>query len=98
MGGHLVTVATCNLNQWVLDWEGNLNRIVESIHIAKAAGARLRVGPDESTHGILLDIGMPILHRNLRYNCRVICLDGKILLIVSLTTLAAMGIRLMVTM
>ncbi|CAP72883.1 uncharacterized protein PODANS_2_3150 [Podospora anserina S mat+] len=112
MGGHLVTVATCNLNQWVLDWEGNLNRIVESIHIAKAAGARLRVGPeleitgysaldhfheldvythslemlsillqDESTHGILLDIGMPILHRNLRYNCRVICLDGKILLI-----------------
>ncbi|KAL2130883.1 hypothetical protein VTI74DRAFT_5813 [Chaetomium olivicolor] len=24
---------------------------------------------------------MPILHRNLRYNCRVICLDGKILLI-----------------
>lgn len=45
MGGHLVTVATCNLNQWVLDWEGNLNRIVESIRIAKAAGARLRVGP-----------------------------------------------------
>ena len=36
---------------------------------------------DESTHGILLDVGVPILHRNLRYNCRVICLDGKILLI-----------------
>lgn len=36
---------------------------------------------DKSTHGILLDIGMPILHRNVRYNCRVICLDGKILLI-----------------
>ncbi|AEO56119.1 hypothetical protein MYCTH_79619 [Thermothelomyces thermophilus ATCC 42464] len=110
--GHLVTVATCSLNQWVLDWEGNLARIIESIHQAKAAGARLRVGPeleicgyssldhfheldvythslemlrqlllDKSTHGILLDIGMPILHRNLRYNCRVICLDGKILLI-----------------
>lgn len=112
MVGHLVTVATCNLNQWVLDWEGNLKRIVESIQIAKKAGARLRVGPeleisgyscldhfheldvyshslemlrrlllDESTHGILLDVGLPILHRNLRYNCRVICLDGKILLI-----------------
>ncbi|KAK4156334.1 hypothetical protein C8A00DRAFT_12721 [Chaetomidium leptoderma] len=110
--GHLVTVATCSLNQWVLDWEGNLSRIVESIRLAKAAGARLRVGPeleicgyssldhfheldlythslemlrqlllDESTHGILLDVGVPILHRNLRYNCRVICLDGKILLI-----------------
>lgn len=112
MGGHLVTVATCSLNQWVLDWEGNLGRIIESIHLAKAAGARLRVGPeleitgysaldhfheldvythslemlqrlllDKSTHGILLDVGLPILHRNLRYNCRVICLDGKILLI-----------------
>ncbi|KAK1760902.1 hypothetical protein QBC47DRAFT_368530 [Echria macrotheca] len=112
MVGHLVTVATCSLNQWVLDWEGNLQRIIESIRIAKEAGARLRVGPeleicgyscldhfheldvyshslemlrrlllDESTHGILLDVGLPILHRNLRYNCRVICLDGKILLI-----------------
>ncbi|KAK4462904.1 hypothetical protein QBC42DRAFT_266951 [Cladorrhinum samala] len=110
--GHLVTVATCNLNQWVLDWEGNLARIIESIHLAKAAGARLRVGPeleisgyscldhfheidifehslemlrrlllDESTHGILLDVGLPIIHRNVRYNCRVIALDGKILLI-----------------
>ncbi|KAK4246282.1 hypothetical protein C7999DRAFT_15575 [Corynascus novoguineensis] len=110
--GHLVTVATCSLNQWVLDWEGNLARIIESIHLAKAAGARLRVGPeleicgyssldhfheldvythslemlrqlllDKSTYGILLDVGVPILHRNLRYNCRVICLDGKILLI-----------------
>lgn len=28
---------------------------------------------DKSTHGILLDVGLPILHRNLRYNCRVIC-------------------------
>ncbi|KAK3994713.1 hypothetical protein QBC44DRAFT_340606 [Cladorrhinum sp. PSN332] len=110
--GHLVTVATCNLNQWVLDWEGNLSRIIESIHLAKEAGARLRVGPeleisgyscldhfheldifehslemlrrlllDESCHGILLDVGLPILHRNIKYNCRVIALDGKILLI-----------------
>jgi hypothetical protein len=29
----------------VVQWEGNLSRIVESIHLAKAAGARLRVGP-----------------------------------------------------
>ncbi|EGS17351.1 glutamine-dependent NAD(+) synthetase-like protein [Thermochaetoides thermophila DSM 1495] len=109
---HLVTVATCNLNQWVLDWEGNLSRIIESIHKAKAAGARLRVGPeleicgyssldhfheldvythsmemlrrlllDKSCHDIIIDVGMPVLHRNVRYNCRVICLNGKILLI-----------------
>ncbi|KAK7959011.1 glutamine dependent NAD+ synthetase [Apiospora aurea] len=112
MGGHLVTVATCSLNQWALDWEGNTNRIIESIHRAKSVGARLRVGPeleisgymsqdhfkeqdtflhslemlarilrDESCHGILIDVGMPIQHRNVSYNCRVICLDGKILLI-----------------
>ncbi len=36
---------------------------------------------DEDTHGILVDVGMPIMHQDLRYNCRVICLDGKILLI-----------------
>jgi len=34
---------------------------------------------DESLHGILLDIGLPIMHRNCRYNCRAIVLDGKIL-------------------
>ena len=36
---------------------------------------------DESCHGILLDIGMPVMHRNSRFNCRIICLNGKILLI-----------------
>ncbi|KAF7558860.1 hypothetical protein G7046_g5298 [Stylonectria norvegica] len=110
--GHLITVATCSLNQWALDWEGNVERIVQSIQVAKAAGARLRVGPeleicgygcldhlleqdlylhswemlhrillDESCQGILLDIGMPVQHRNQRFNCRIICLDGKILMI-----------------
>lgn len=109
---HLVTVATCSLNQWVLDWEGNCNRIIESIRKAKEAGARLRVGPelevcgygcldhllegdlfdhcwemlrrillDETCHDILLDIGMPVNHRNQHFNCRVLCLDGKILMI-----------------
>ena len=46
---HLVTVATCSLNQWVLDWEGNLRRIKESIQLAKEAGATLRVGPEVSS-------------------------------------------------
>jgi len=36
---------------------------------------------DESCHGILLDIGMPVQHRNQRFNCRILCLDGKILMI-----------------
>lgn len=109
---HYVTVATCSLNQWALDFEGNRDRILESIRLAKQKGARLRVGPeleitgygcldhflendlylhswemysqilsDESTYGILLDIGLPIVHKDRRYNCRVISLDGQVLLI-----------------
>lgn len=42
----LVTLATCALNQWSLDFEGNLRRIKESIIKAKEAGATLRVGPE----------------------------------------------------
>ncbi|RKO97911.1 hypothetical protein CXG81DRAFT_27171 [Caulochytrium protostelioides] len=107
-----VTVATCSLNQWALDFEGNFNRIVESVRRAKAAGARFRLGPeleitgygcndhfyenDTYTHSwevlaqllqhpecrdILIDVGMPVRYRNTHYNCRVIFLNSKIVLI-----------------
>ncbi|KAK6354711.1 glutamine-dependent NAD(+) synthetase [Orbilia brochopaga] len=110
--GHLTTLATCSLNQWALDFEGNAERIIESIRLAKAAGASLRVGPEleitgygcldhflegdtylhswemfarilnhEECQDIILDIGMPVTHKNVRYNCRIICLNRKILLI-----------------
>lgn len=109
---HYITVSTCSLNQWALDFEGNRDRILESIKIAKSKGAKLRVGPeleisgygcldhflendtylqswemyatilnDKSTYDILLDIGMPILHKNRRYNCRILSYNGEILLI-----------------
>ncbi|CAB9519971.1 Glutamine-dependent NAD(+) synthetase [Seminavis robusta] len=42
----LVTVATCNLNQWALDFNGNLERILESCQQAKAQGATYRLGPE----------------------------------------------------
>ncbi|MCA9872147.1 MAG: NAD(+) synthase [Anaerolineales bacterium] len=108
----LTTLATCNLNQWALDFDGNLQRIAESIRQAKAAGARYRLGPElevsgygcedaflegdtlrhaweglgdllsgDLTHDILCDIGMPVMHQNVRYNCRVLALNGRILLI-----------------
>lgn len=110
--GHLITLATCSLNQWALDFQGNLERILASIAIAKGRGATLRVGPeleipgygcydhflegDTVLHswevlakilssgdamGIICDIGMPVVHKNVIYNCRVIIHDGKILLI-----------------
>ncbi|GJE90327.1 glutamine-dependent NAD(+) synthetase [Phanerochaete sordida] len=107
--GHLITVAT-SLNQWALDFEGNLERILESIRIAKERGATMRVGPEleitgygcldhflegdtvlhswevlakileaPETEGILCDIGMPVVHKNVIYNCRVIIYDRKII-------------------
>ncbi|KAJ1022538.1 hypothetical protein NDA16_003527 [Ustilago loliicola] len=104
------TVSTCSLNQWALDFDGNRDRILSSIRLAKSAGSRLRVGPEleipgygcfdhflepdtilhswqvlaeilssDATHGILCDVGMPVLHRSTLYNCRLLLLDGKIL-------------------
>jgi len=106
----IAKIATCNLNQWAMDFKGNLARILESIKEAKAQGCTFRTGPEleitgygcedyflendtflhawdslaeilksGATSGILCDIGMPVMHRNVPYNCRVICLNGKIL-------------------
>jgi NAD+ synthase (glutamine-hydrolysing) len=36
---------------------------------------------DKSCHGIILNIGMPVLHLNNSYNCRIIALNSKILMI-----------------
>lgn len=46
MGTSLVTVATCTLNQWALDFDGNLERIQESCKRAKEGGATYRLGPE----------------------------------------------------
>ncbi|XP_077420957.1 glutamine-dependent NAD(+) synthetase [Vanacampus margaritifer] len=110
--GRKVTLATCSLDQWALEFDGNFERILKSIEIAKENGAKYRLGPEleicgygcadhfhESdtllhsfevlkkllecpiTQDIICDVGMPIMHRNVRYNCRVIFLNRKILLI-----------------
>jgi predicted amidohydrolase len=42
----VITVASCALNQTALDFEGNLQRILRSCREAKAAGARIRTGPE----------------------------------------------------
>ena len=46
----LAILATCNLNQWALDFGGNLQRVIDSIAEAKRQGARYRGGnnPDMS--------------------------------------------------
>ena len=42
----VAVVATCNLNQWAMDFTGNLERIRQSIAEARKAGATLRLGPE----------------------------------------------------
>lgn len=47
----LVTVATCNLNQWALDFDGNYERIKKSCECAKQMGASYRLGPELEISG-----------------------------------------------
>ncbi|GAA5933695.1 glutamine-dependent NAD(+) synthetase [Sporobolomyces koalae] len=108
----LITVATCSLNQHALDFDGNLERILRSIKIAKERGCKLRIGPEleitgygcqdhflegdthlhswqvlvkilesEDATDMLVDVGMPVVHKNVIYNCRIIFHNRKILLI-----------------
>lgn len=110
--GRKAIVAVCTLNQWALDFEGNLRRILLSIKEAKECGATYRTGPELEICGyscedhffegdtllhswevllelltnplcedIMVDVGMPIMHKNLIFNCRVIFLNKRILLI-----------------
>eukprot|EP00058_Branchiostoma_floridae_P022347 XP_002607837.1 hypothetical protein BRAFLDRAFT_275067 [Branchiostoma floridae] len=110
--GRKVTLATCSLNQWAMDFEGNSKRIIKSIEIAKEKKAAYRLGSELEicgygcydhfyegdtllhsyevlamllqspvTQDIICDVGMPIMHKNVLYNCRVIFLNKKILLI-----------------
>ena len=107
-----VTVATCNLSQWALDFNGNKSRIIESIKLSKEKGAKYRLGPELEICGyscedhfyekettdfswkilgeileetadddMIIDSSMPVIHHGVRYNCRIFCLAGKILLI-----------------
>lgn len=118
----LVTVATCNLNQWALDFDGNLERILKSCEESKRRGATYRLGPEleicgygcedhflehdtfahcweslaellerGATDGILCDFGMPVLFGGVRYNCRILARDRKILLIRPKTAMADQG-------
>lgn len=110
--GRKITVASCSLNQWALDFDGNCTRIIESIKQAKERGASYRLGPeleitgygcadhfleldtchhsfevlakimvDRDCQDIVCDVGMPVLHNNNLYNCRVIFYNKKIVLI-----------------
>ncbi|KAI8909733.1 hypothetical protein EDD86DRAFT_206169 [Gorgonomyces haynaldii] len=108
----MAVFATCSLNQWALDFSGNLERTLASFEIAKSKGAIYRLGPEleipgygcndhflepdtvlhswqvlsqlltsDKTKDIIGDVGMPVVHYGIRYNCRVIFYNSQILLI-----------------
>ncbi|KAI9784269.1 MAG: glutamine-dependent NAD(+) synthetase [Geoglossum umbratile] len=60
---------------------GCLDHLLEQDPPVHCWGMLERILKDEECYNILLDIGMPVQHRNVRYNCRIVCLNGKILLI-----------------
>lgn len=39
-------LATCQLNQWAMSFKHNRDNIIKSIQIAKAKGAKYRLGPE----------------------------------------------------
>ncbi|KAL9078725.1 MAG: hypothetical protein Q9157_002370 [Trypethelium eluteriae] len=122
MTGHLAVVATSQLNQWALDYIGNLERIKDAIHQARAKGASILLTPelsisgyglldhfleldtvmhcweivaeilrDKDLYGIVIDVGLPVIHRGVLLNCRCIIVDGDIKLIRPKMTLASEG-------
>ncbi|XP_065873068.1 glutamine-dependent NAD(+) synthetase-like [Euphorbia lathyris] len=109
----LLKVATCNLNQWAIDFDSNLKNTKDSVTKAKEAGAAIRLGPEleitgygcedhfleldtvthamweclkeilvgDYTDGILCSFGMPVIKGSERYNCQVLCINRKIIMI-----------------
>lgn len=104
-----ISVAACTLPSVPLDFQGNRDRIIQSIRLAKQKGATIRTGPeleipgygcldhhlegdtflhswevladiisDEACKGMLIDVGLGVRHRNVRYNCRALCTYKKI--------------------
>lgn len=101
-----------SLNQSAMDFQGNKDRIIQSIKFAVENNCVYRVGAELEVPGyscddhfkeldlyshcwetvlevlktgysekVVIDLGMPILHRSVAYNCKVILFKGKVLLI-----------------
>ena len=118
-----VTVSSATLPSVPLDFEGNCERIKQSIRLAKDAGARIRSGPeleisgygcldhflesetslfsvevlanilnDDVCKGMLIDVGLPMRHKNCTYNCRVLATYRHIYLVRPKMNLAEDGL------
>ena len=72
----IAKLATCNLDQWAMDFEGNLRRIIASIQEARRRGATYRVRRPVQ-QAACLNVGM-LRGRRLRVSesCRRAALRG----------------------
>jgi len=60
---------------------GCLDHFLEGDIFLHSWEALAQIIGDPACRDIVLDIGMPVRHKNVRYNCRVICYNRKIVLI-----------------
>ena len=57
----------------------SLDHFLESDTYDHAMEMLSKILTDPSLHGILIDVGLPIMHRGCRFNSRAIILDGKLI-------------------
>ena len=60
---------------------GCLDHFLEADIFLHAWESLATIIDDDACQNIVLDIGMPVRHKNVRYNCRIICYNRKIILI-----------------
>lgn len=70
---------SCRRNGRVLTATDSLDHFLESDVYDHALDMLSKILTDTSLHGILIDVGLPLMHRGCRYNCRAMILDGKLL-------------------
>jgi len=51
----VITIATCTLNNWALDFSHNRDNIIASIIKAKDLGAKLWIGPELEIPGYMCE-------------------------------------------
>jgi len=62
-----VNLLSSQLNQWAMDFEGNADRIIKSIQIAKCRGATFRTGPELEITYLLCNLSSYVGYRG--YGC-----------------------------
>ena len=117
-----VRVAAAALNQTPLDWDANLQNIIEAIELARSSNAQMLCLPELSitgygcedaffsngvttmaeellgdilphTEGIVVSVGLPVLHSGALFNASALIVNGDLIGLVAKQNLAGDGIH-----